>query len=288
MDWRHTEYPQQLAGKLFLIANDLIDLNMRSSNVNNLLSLHCQVCFPDDSKIISRTLTDWLNELLRDYTAAGRGTTDAVISLDDLSSCYTSFSHVMLPDNVSLERYVNYSRASLSKVVSLVSQYYDFKGLIKELDYLTDKLQTKGLTQSANQVADALKMVLYHSGHEKNRPAMTGAKASFFLTFSKDDYSYSSYFRDKLKKLMDSMRVVEEDAGIDGLHASFIEIYETFYTNNWRIHESRSVINETGLVSCIVFKEKLQFKMSREIAEAIISFVKLYSDKELWFSQAVA
>jgi hypothetical protein len=288
MDWRHNEYPQELAGKIFLIANDLIDLKSSAITLNSLLPIREQVYFPSNQKILNESLDAWLKGLLRGYTVSGQGNTDAEITIDDLSPKYTSFSSVMLPDGTSLENLFIHKSISLARAANEISLHYDFNGLIKELDELTAGLENKGLKVSANKIAETLKMVFYRAEYNKFRPTMTGQKASMFLTFSKDDYTYSTYLRTNLYNLCSHIRVAEQTSGLEGVHSGFQEIYDTFSRSNWKNRETRSVINENGIVSCTIFKEKLQFKMSHEAAEAIITFVKLYSDHDLWFEKEAA
>lgn len=287
MDWRLSDYPQQLAGKLFAIANELAEIEPARQAVNRSLPVNLALRLPSNLHVMNGVLTEWLSQLLRGYSAAAQGASSAMIDIKDLSSKHTNFKDMIFA--CTNFPGCSFDDVSLAEASKMVSVHYDFAGLIAELDELSETLEDSGLISAADILADGLSMIDYGGGSLRSHPIVTAKAIKLTLSFYRDtcSSSYSYRIKEKLCDIISSLITAETAAGIDGLSDSFSQIYDDLEKGNWSIREPRTVING-GKVMCTIFTEKFQFSLSHQMCEGLVSFIKTYSTKPLWLNARAA
>lgn len=284
-DWRHTEYPQQLAGKIFAAANELEALRYQAISLNGILPSGCEVSIPSSISIANECLSEWLSNILRGYSAAACGDSFATISSNELSPEHRTLEEIFEKCRTKIDRRVySYNNISLALIASEIASNYDFVGLVKELDELSGNLEAKGLSEAADKIGSLFSMRKGYWGASKNCPKIRSRNTLFSLEFCMESYTYPFRLREELRSLINVMEVAEKNTGCEGITDQFSSIYRVLENDSWAIKASRTVINKGANISCTVFNEKLQFTVTQDYAEAIIAFVKNYSSFSMWFT----
>jgi len=166
-----------------------------------------------------------------------------------------------------------------TEVMDKLLESIDFLTLEKGLQIEADGLAEKGKRDAADALANFLNL----TGYARKPTALKPKGLMFTLHYGGTQEGLDRYdFRGVLTQTADAIRIAEDETGIAGLGSTLNGIAsELSRTVSHKNIPSRTQMGVPGLLSVTIFKNHSEFVMESSRADALLSFVAMYSTREL-------
>lgn len=225
---------------------------------------------------IHRAFSCFFSDMLVTLSEKHQGISNATVILADIKHKY------YLPDNILPEYRYSFlnNEIGLAKVLAKIKNQYDYAGLADTLAALGAGLEAKGIRESANRIVSFLNIEKYEDENSYHpRKTKTG------MVFSRLMYpSYDGYGADDIrlmKKMIGHFRTMENDTEVTGVSQSMAIIYKNFLKNMLTSFSSRTKINKGGVITCTVYKEKIELAIQADQTDALLAFVATNASVEI-------
>lgn len=218
----------------------------------------------------------WLDDAIRSFEAAGQGIGCAKIERRELDSECTEIDRTQqIYPSIGQPA----DRLTLRGAAENLLNDYNFDRLVEGLDRLSGKLEAKGLQEAADKLANDLGLNADYG--REHPPKRTARHWSFSRSLFSDGWGgYGYQTREDLMKLRDSFKVAGEDAGVPGLGHAMQTIATAIDAATERL-PSRTKLGVGTPIEAVVYKEKLELKMSHEIGNALLAFIVSHTTRNL-------
>lgn len=223
-------------------------------------------------KLIESTIHYWLKKHLSAISAAYQGNTRESLSLSALHSRFFNL-YELAPG-------LHHNKYSLQEAINKVIECYDFDGLVEHLYELANGLEDLGLTNAASILAKHFNIRAVN--HQWYEPKRTQRRYVFCHNlFGRYNLGYSFEFKNMLRELFTVLLVVEKEMGVAGLSSSMENIYSQFNATREEF-PSRTTLEKGSPIEMVVFKEHVNFNIKPDAADAILAFIRINSEIELY------
>lgn len=268
------ELRQDLVGRLALVVEAYEAAKVAVEELNAATDRNAQASLPYRSNCIEAVFKRWMEDTVQRFARGRQGVGQATIDLDfkwhkyDTGSPYGS--DCLGPEEM---------RAAVNALV----EGYDFDGLTVALTEAADGLETKGLEEAAEMLVGEFALRESRWG---TPPRRTARHWVFTARIYVSSYGYDYHTLERLGKLKDAMQVAAADGGLDGVGEAMEKIVAQIWEHRGGGLPSRTRLGG-GAVEGVIFKEKLELKLSPDAGEGLLAFIALHATSELRSLEAV-
>jgi hypothetical protein len=230
---------------------------------------------PWGSSVAEEVVINWASNILSDFSREHRGITHFALTTNDIDPRFYRIAEIEVDDR-SIEEALRLNDITFDEFIELYLERYDFDAFVTLLEEMASKVESWGLKDAAEQLYSLLKM-----GSRQLGPVRRG-RCTLFEMCAYDSFgSYNYDTIEKLGKLASIGPVIEADTGLTGLAQAFNCAYHSLFHHN-AVRSSRTNLTPGQAIDILTFKDKFQFKMPHDTAEALIAFVRIHApDKAL-------
>lgn len=225
---------------------------------------------PEIYEVLEGTYQIWVRGVVERFQLKGQGIGHAVIEVGRLPDDLKCMNSVL--------RSIRNAREKACPVEAILESF-DGEKLVELLDRESSSLEDRGMVEAADKIISDLGM--RSDWNSEYPPKKSGRHWIFSKRIFQDSWSgYDYRLGEELVNLSKAMQVAAEDSGIDGLYESAQLIAEEFVKAR-DVFPSRTVLGKGGAIEGVVFKGKVELRMSHSVGDSLLAFIKIHSTKEL-------
>lgn len=163
--------------------------------------------------------------------------------------------------------------------VEAIMERFDGDELVRILQEEAASLEERGIVEAANLILGEFGMRA--DWHREHPPKKTARYWVFNRRIYPDIFGgYSYELANQIESLAKALKVAGADSGVTGLDAAAQLIADEF-RNTKDAFPSRTVLAKGRLIEAVVFKEKIEFRMSHGLGDTLLAFLKLNTSEEM-------
>lgn len=277
---------QSLKDRMLFIEDQYLNAVYETTKANKHLPKLCRFSIPSFSNVFKETFNEWLQETCAAYSKLATCSSIAVIQKESLPKHLSSLTHIEYNANASIARAIDYYTVSNQEMLDALLSVYKFDALHESLTAAGTDLERVGLSESADAIARGFSILEfpYDTGRY---PAFRSNNTGFFMKFLSYGSTYDGEYCTQLHDLAAHIKVLEDETGAKGLYSDFVSLSQqlTFET---KLKPTRTVLKGSGAIDFVMYSKKIEFRLRKDLAESVISFVKRHSTLKLALTKDAA
>lgn len=238
-----------------------------------------EVSIPFAIEIADQLIASWAKGLIEQASRENNGGLNSEVTLP----CPGDGSdYPRMVDHPHRHKWVNLERSGFIEehmaLFDAVMKPVDFEIIAKTIKDQAGKLVDLGMKSAARDIASFLNLMPRGSFPVLKTAGLEFSKYGGGSSEGMDRY----YLIRDLEEALSSLSIAERESGINGVRRSVADIMGQLH--RYGVIEdipTRTKLGNPGILSATVFKNKTKFILSRDHADALLSFIALHGDIEL-------
>ena len=216
--------------------------------------------------VVSNAFNQWINQICKEVSLQYKGSTTTFITQDDLPKQVRSISP-SLEGTFRMEMLVS---PALQDALSDFVNTFDYPLLCRPLTQCAEELESRGLTNIAEDILVGLGLRCYGSGREKFNKSKR--HISFDISVNHDGYigGYSYNTREKFAKIHKNLVIAEKEIGDYGLGYYFGLLNSLMQEGSI---DSGTKVGSKDVIEFRVFNGHIRVNLTNEVFCGLMAFI---------------